>query len=104
MATYYFAAETGSDANDGLSTGAPKQSNGAAAALILSGNVILWKCGERATLSAGTTGWSITGKVMTRECRMGVWNDDVSPFKPMWDGGTYLGAEDDVNWTHAGAG
>lgn len=103
MTTYYFAAETGSDANDGLSTSAPKQTISAAGALIAAGNQIKWKCGERAAFTA-SSGWSINDKALGSECIIGYWNDDVSPYKPLFDGGVYLTSSDDANWTHTGSG
>jgi hypothetical protein len=103
MTTYYFA-DDGNDGNSGLTTSLPKTSLSHAATLVAAGNEILFKCGDRWQLASGTTGWAITGKVLASECLIGVWNDDVSPLKPLFDGGTYLTSSDDANWTHLGAG
>jgi hypothetical protein len=106
MTTYYFASETGSDANDGLSPANAKQSLGTTASnLILSGNELLFRCGERhAFTSLGATGWAVTGKLMAGGAKIGMYDDDVSPYEPLFDAGTYWTSSDDGNWTSLGDG
>lgn len=103
MTRYFFAPETGSDSNSGLTSGAPKQTPGAATALVLAGNQISWKRGERYHFtSAGSDGWRLQLKQLASECIIDTYG---SGDKPLFDALVYLeSGVDDSNWTFIGNG
>lgn len=103
MTRYFFDPVGGSDANSGLTRLLPKQSLSAAGGLVVAGNQISFKCGSRAVLASGVTGWVLNNKV--GPCTIDYYDDDLSPLKPLFDGMTYLApTTDDGNWTSLGDG
>lgn len=105
MTRYFFAPETGNDANSGLTSSAPKRTTTAATALVLAGNQISWRCGEKVSFSGGTSGWTLSLKQLASPCVIDYYDDDISDRKPMFDAMTYLAEGiDDTNWTSLGDG
>jgi hypothetical protein len=98
-----YIANSGNTANPGT-LAQPKALLSDATTALAAGVQVLFKCGDRWQLGNGTTGWGVTGKVLSREGKLGYYGDVESPHKPLFDAGTYLDASDDVNWTHTGSG